>query len=292
MKPIVEQYEGKKYLKIFYISIFVICILCIGAAVYLQFNQGKETRNLPNENQTQEDIEPEDEYNALKAEFSSLFTNNLDISQNSLIEIQKLNDNFDYIVTAYTYDKMSDNVILKAYIPYFNIKKEKALELNKRIGQKFKSKAEEINSLEEESENTIYTVTYKAYLQNNILSLVIRSELKEGTKSQKIEIQTYNYNIIEDKEVTLQELLTLKSIKDSEAEFKITNEIMEIQKQNEAFAQALAEQGSLFKRDYTSDIYKLENTEQYFLGKDGMLYILYPYGNNYNTSEIDIVIFK
>ena len=48
----------------------------------------------------------------------------------------------------------------------------------------------------------------------------------------------------------------------------------------------------MYKRDYTSDIYKLENTKQYFLGINGILYLIYAYGNNDYTSEFDMVIFK
>ena len=42
------------------------------------------------------------------------------------------------------------------------------------------------------SKNIIYNVKYKAYEQNNILSLIILSELKEGESSERIIIQTYN----------------------------------------------------------------------------------------------------
>ena len=47
----------------------------------------------------------------------------------------------------------------------------------------------------------------------------------------------------------------------------------------------------LFERDYTNDIYKVENTTEFFLGKDNFLYLIYAYGNDNYTSELDLVIF-
>lgn len=38
-------------------------------------------------------------------------------------------------------------------------------------------------------------------------------------------------------------------------------------------------------------IYKIENTSTFFLDKDNYLYIIYAYGNNNFTSEMDIIIF-
>ena len=37
-------------------------------------------------------------------------------------------------------------------------------------------------------------------------------------------------------------------------------------------------------------MYKLENTNNYIIGENGLLYIIYAYGNNNYTSEVDIVI--
>ena len=48
---------------------------------------------------------------------------------------------------------------------------------------------------------------------------------------------------------------------------------------------------SIFSRDYKSDLYKMQNTSEFFLGEDGCLYLIYAYGNNNYTSEMDIVVF-
>ena len=48
---------------------------------------------------------------------------------------------------------------------------------------------------------------------------------------------------------------------------------------------------NMYQRDYNSDMYDVKNTKEYFLGMDGDLYVIYPYGNTDSTSEMDIVIF-
>ena len=45
----------------------------------------------------------------------------------------------------------------------------------------------------------------------------------------------------------------------------------------------------LYARDYTSDTYNINNVTEYFLGNDNILYIIYAYGNQNHTSEMDIV---
>ena len=49
--------------------------------------------------------------------------------------------------------------------------------------------------------------------------------------------------------------------------------------------------GTLYERDLQSEIYKLENTQNFFLTQDGYIYIVYAYGNNDYTNEMDIIIF-
>ena len=139
------------------------------------------------------------------------------------------------------------------------------------------------------SMNIIYSVEYKAYIQNNILSLVIRSEYKEGDKSQKVELETFNYNLAEKREITIDEILILKNITQEYATNKIRNEIKKIQEQN----QPLINEGyPFYERDYNADRYDISNSKYFLYGKDGMLYVIYPYGNEDDTSEMDIVIFQ
>ena len=45
-------------------------------------------------------------------------------------------------------------------------------------------------------------------------------------------------------------------------------------------------------RDVNADKYKIENAEEFFIGEKGYLYVVYPYGNNEFTSEMDVIIFR
>ena len=57
-------------------------------------------------------------------------------------------------------------------------------------------------------------------------------------------------------------------------------------------AKIIADQyGTLYERDLSSDMYKVENAKTYFLTQDGYVYIVYAYGNSDYTNEMDIIIF-
>jgi hypothetical protein len=38
-------------------------------------------------------------------------------------------------------------------------------------------------------------------------------------------------------------------------------------------------------------MFRVENTENFFLGVSGHLFIVYAYGNDNNTNELDVIIF-
>ncbi len=272
-----------KYRIVLYILIFLICIFSIAFVLRTQFFLSD---NIIDYNQN--DSTEEDENNQIKSNFAGLFKNKVEILQDDLPDITKIHENYDLVVSAYTYQEKIQNCELDVSIPYINIKSDMISKQNKETSQNFREKAEEL-SKSNDINNTIYNVRYQAYVQNNILSLVIRAELKEDGKNQKIMIQTYNYDLIKNRQVQLEELLKYKNVSTSDAKAKIEKTIKDVQEQNKSFS----EQGyEMYKRDYTSDIYKLENTKQYFLGINGILYLIYAYGNNDYTSEFDMVIFK
>ena len=49
--------------------------------------------------------------------------------------------------------------------------------------------------------------------------------------------------------------------------------------------------GNLYERDLSSNMYKVENTDTFFLTQDGYVYIIYAYGNKDYTNEMDLIIF-
>ena len=119
--------------------------------------------------------------------------------------------------------------------------------------------------------------------------MIVLSELKEGNNSQRIIIQTYNYNLKENKLVTIDEILEQKQIDPSYANDKIKDEIDKSQEQNIKLSD-LGYNTNI--RDSNEDMYKIENVNEFFIGDNGKLYIVYAYGNSEYTSEMDIVIFE
>ena len=72
--------------------------------------------------------------------------------------------------------------MLLVKIPYININNSSIKKYNNQIEQIFKQKALDIIN-NNESKDVFYTVDYFAYInENHILSIVIRSILKEGDK--------------------------------------------------------------------------------------------------------------
>ena len=96
----------------------------------------------------------------------------------------------------------TDKYELNMHIPAININDELASTLNNSTQTTFINKANEIIANTESTIKTIYSIDYVAYVNESILSLVIRSTLKEGNSAQRIMIQTYNYNLNTNQEVT------------------------------------------------------------------------------------------
>ena len=287
MRPVIQKNKMSVKLIIIYSIIFVFCVAVI--AITLAKTKYFEEENVGRAlGIIDEDSEKEDEYNELKFDFDTIFTNEVENMQQGNLNVNKISNDYDIVITAYNYKEERENCTIDVSIPYINVNHTSAKSFNKAVKLRYRQKAEDLKK-QVGSMNIVYTVQYKAYLQNNILSIAIRSEYKEGNKSQKIRVDTFNYNVIEQREIKIDEVLKLKNIKNADATNKIKSEIKAIQEQN----QALINEGySLYQRDYTSNMYEISNAPQFLYGKNEMLYVIYPYGNKDNTSETDIVIFE
>lgn len=278
-----DDSKKKKKLRIFYIGILITCILAVVLTIVLQVKGNDtivgDTTKLPQVADAQK--------SQYKEKFESIFDNKVNYLENNSYKISRIdNNNKEIIYIGY---KNQDNKIndyeLDVNIPYINIDNSIIEDFNTQIKDIFEKKAKSI--INTQNNNVIYTVNYSAYVSNNILSLVIRSTLKEGMNPQRDIIQTYNYDLTNQKEYTIDEILTAKGITKKEANQKIKDEIKEQQEK----ADELAKLGyTTYKRDYTSDMYSINNVTEYFLGEDNALYIIYAYGNENNTNEMDVVI--
>lgn len=272
--------------KIMYILISAFCVFAIIAGIYAQFidnNNNTSSQNVQNEilEKSQEEI---------KDEFNEFFTNTLNLNGFDTTGIQKINNENDIVYSIYEIEETSDAYEVKMSIPVINIKNELTTTLNQVTQANFVNKANEILQKTDTENKTIYTIDYVAYVNSNILSLIIRSTLKEGTSAQRVIIQTYNYNLATNTEATLVDLINIKKLNKDEVNDKIIEVVTKANEEDEALQDMGYNQ--IFVRDLTSDMYNVDNTSSYFLGPNEELYIIYPYGNNEFTSKMDIVLFE
>ena len=282
MNVVIEDESKKnKRLKIFYIGIISVCVIAIILAIVVQIvkaNDASAAAKLPQLTENQK--------NQHKDEFEKIFENKVNYLENNSYKISKLASDKEIVYIGYqNNDSKLNDYELKVNIPYININNDTIEGFNTQIKDIFEKKAKSI--INTQNNNVIYTVDYSAYVSNNVLSLVVRSTLKEGTNPQRDIIQTYNYDLTNQKEYTIDDILNAKGITKKEANQKIKEEI----KQQQEKSEELEKLGyTTYKRDYTSDIYNINNATEYLMGEDNALYIIYAYGNENNTNEMDVVI--
>ena len=99
-------------------------------------------------------------------------------------------------------------------------------------------------------------------------------------------IQTYNYDLVSEKLVSLKDFIESKNIDIEKAQQEI-NSTIKAKNQN---TESLANQGyNIYVRDLESDEYKIDNIDNYFLNKNGELIIIFPYGNKNFTGTMDLI---
>lgn len=277
-----EKAFNKKQIAI-YVSIVIVCIISVIIAFYVQFYARIDIGRLlglksedESWNKTDEEIE------LLEENFDKIFTNSIENGEGQ--DNKKVETDKPLVYTKIEKEESKLNSYdVEVHIPYINIDNEIVNEYNKEI-EDFVNKTNSV--LESENKNIIYTVEYVANVQNDILSLMIRSNLKEGSSAQRVIVQTYNYDLRNNKEITLEEVLRIEDINQSEIQEKIKSEISIQQKQVED----LKDLGyNIYSRDVTSDRYKIENSKEFYLTSD-TLYIIYAYGNDTFTSEMDLIV--
>lgn len=272
-----DESEKNRKMKFVYISIIAICVIAVITAVVIQI-----VKNLPEK-------EPEIDTSILqkyKADFDKIFTNKVNYLKNNEYKIDRIDDSEAIVYTGYSNKdiKVSD-YNLDVNIPYINIKNTTIERFNKSIKDTFEQKAKDI--LSTQRQNIIYTVNYSAYVTNNMLSIVVRSSLKEGENPEKVMVKTYNYDLTEKKELSFEDFLNFKGISRQDAGNTIRKEIKSIENKINELSKAGYK---VYSRDSNSDIYKLDNITEYFIGEDNVLYVIFAYGNQSNTSEIDIIV--
>ena len=264
------------------IIIYTVSILaCIIAVIIVICTGFFENDNLGN---TSTDTSQEIDTQILKVEFNNIFDNKLDI-KNTNIEVKKLENEKDIVFTDYQRKETKENNYdLDLNIPKINVDTDTIKKYNQEIRDTFIKKAE--NILASSNSNSIYTVQYAATIEDDILSLVIQSNLKDGNNAQRVIVLTYNYDLKNNEEISLKDLLERKNINIASVENDVRDEISSEKKRVENL-KALGY--SVFERNPDDSRYKVENTKQFFI-EDSKIYLIYAYGNDNLTTEMDLVV--
>ena len=267
----------------FYVSIIVICIISLIIAFYVQFYARIDIgRIFGLQTETEFGNKTEEQVEMLKTQFDQIFNNNIINVEGQENKKKEKDKPLVYAKVEKKETKMNAYDI-EVHIPYINIDNEIVEKYNQEINQ-FVNKTNSI--IESQSVNTIYNVNYTANIYDGIVSLIISSNLKEGNSAQRAIIETFNYDLRNNKEITLEEVLKIEHINKGELQEKIKNEIETEQKKVED----LKDLGyNVYSRDVTSNQYEIKNTNEFYL-TNNTLYIIYPYGNNAYTSERDLII--
>lgn len=270
---------NKKVITI-YTIIGIICVIAIFVVIGVQILGNDIIDSMFGINKLTKRTEQEEA--ELKINFENIFNNEIEEKEN--YDTKKINKDEKVVYTSYQKEEKNNNYELNINIPYINIKNNTVQNFNQEIKDTFEKKAEEI--LENPEQNTIFTVKYTATIKNDILSLIIYSDLKQDLSAQRTIIQTFNFNLENNKELTLDEILEIYDINKNEVQNKINKDIEKEQKKSED----LIELGyNVFSRDINSEIYKIDNIKEYFVYNNN-IYIIFAYGNNQMTGEMDLVI--
>ena len=283
LRRFVSKLTGKNKI-VFFVVLFLICVVAICIAIYGQyFYKYSDTDPLMigihiGAKKTNE------EYASLKSNFNNLFTNEVHVNSENL-KFDKINSTQNVV---YTYNKVANQdenyYDVDVKIPALNINNEVAKEINSKIIEKFDKKAKDIMTKTEGY--TIYKVDYVAFVNNGIVSIAVREKAKIGNKGETVSVSTYNYSIPKKAKINLNDLINLKETNKDSVQKSIKDSIDVVAEKNNDIAK---EYGGLV-RNSEDKMYKIENSNNYFLTDDGYVYIVYDYADK-NTNEIDVVIF-
>ena len=275
--------------KLIFILVGAFCVLALIAGIYAQFFVGSSNNNnIQNpDNSINNEIKPKTQ-EEIKSQLNSLFTNEIISNDYDETNLQKRDASKGIVYSAYDIQKQEGNYELDVHLPVINIKDSVATDFNKMTQSIFANKASDILN-NKYTEKVIYSVDYISYVNDNILSLVIKSTLKQGNNPQRVIIQAYNYNLETGEKVQLVDVLAKRNIIQSDCQTKIHEIVTKAQEE----AQVLVQSGyTVYNRNLSDSMYQISNISTFFLGKNEELYIIFAYGNQNFTSEMDVVLYE
>ncbi len=263
-----------------YAFIAAICVIAICVGVFAVAYKDDETQNSKNtvksnETEEQEEINTDED----KEEFLALFENQLFASNFDDSNIEKIVDDQDLVFSgAELKQSEEDKFDIDVNIPQININSELATKYNETTQKIFVNKVNEILSNQEDNGFVKCKISYTAYINNSVLSVAIKEDLTENDEERTM-IQTYNYNLDTNEEVKASDIIEQRQLDSDKIQDNI-NKLIEKESENSE---------NNVERDIENEAYKVENIVIFIEGPNGDLFIIYPYGNGTQTTEMDVL---
>lgn len=263
---------------LFLVIVALLCVLSICVGIYAQFFY-KYSDADPFMLGAVANAKEEEEKDKLASSFDTIFTNQL-IGQTE-IGVSKIDESQALVYTSEDVVENSEGLYnINAQIPVININNDTAKSMNDDIAKTFSDQIAKIKGSTELY--TVYTVDYISYVNGDLLSLAIKAtHYKQGDNAnQTIILKTYNYNLSKQTSVTLSDVMNAKGLTPDNVQIDINNKL-------KALNEKEAETGyASVVRDLNSDMYKIENTNNFLVSNESDIYIIY----NYDT-KLDILVY-
>ena len=277
---------NKSIRNVMYILVIVICVIAIFIGVYAQFfkkaTDNEIDYNISGDNGAENVISQAE----IKDAFKDLFTNEFFSFDYDETQLKKIDPSKPIVYSGIdNFEKEEEEKYdIKATIPVVNISSDVAKKYNDTTTNIFVNKLNSI--MKEGNVYTICDVSYTAYINNDVLSVAIMASIKEGDSAQRLIVQTYNYNLKEDKDVTIDDIMDARGLDASNVNKKIQSIVTKAAED----AKGMQSTGyNVYERNLNSDMYDISSVNNFIQGPNGELYIIYAYGNEAFTSEMDII---
>lgn len=274
-----EKMLKRKDIIIYVVSI-IFCVVALIIASIIQF-MGKDMSNRIFGINRAERVSEETQIK-LEKEFENMFKNDF---RGENLEVEKLDKGKEIVYKDFEKkENTSEDYNINISIPKINIKSEVVGKINSEISNKFKDKFKSIFA--NKNNRILYFVEYTSFTEGDILTLVVRTSIKEGSKAQQLMLDTYSYDFKNDKEIKIYDEITKLNYDKDEIQKIIKDRI----KEEENNSKALQELGyNVYARNSDDEKYLLDNTKCFYI-LNNKLYIIYAYGNQELSTTMDIII--
>ena len=199
--------------KLMFILIGFVCLISVIFIVYSEIYTIRPSQELVQNTSSQNVSDDKLSTTEIINNFSSIFQNTINYQGVTISNSNKIENNKELVYTSYELNEQIPNKYnINVKIPAININTPNIININNEINAKFKNKVTNIIANSESTDFQMYDVEYMAYVNSNVLSLVIKATLKNGNSAQRVLVKTYNYSLSSGTEINFENALSLKGV--------------------------------------------------------------------------------